>query len=253
MTCTASLTAVIYQVLRHYLMQNEGLPLGLLGAGLSFSQISYLWSAEFCLSVKACGWRKWPLLLLLIVAALIAATIGPSIAVLILPRFQTIPIGGTTNYLNATVDQLWPVHINSSEYFACSLPNATLYDVCPSGGYFSLLHTFRAFTYQNFRAGEPSVQPRLCVLDAPPGYFSFQVQSDSSILPVTVSAGQLRDRVDAGTPYTGTYACQPPAVVTTQQQVIFQSWYESSTALAGYDVPLSSISEYHYHTRVTSR
>ena len=234
-------------------MQNEGLPLGLLGAGLSFSQISYLWSAEFCLSVKACGWKKWPLWLLLIVAALVAATIGPSIAILISPRFQTIPIGGTTNYLNAAADQLWPVHINSSEYFACSLPNATLYDVCPSGGYSSLLHTFKAFTYENFRAGESAVQPRLWVLDATPGYFSFQVQRDSSILPVTVSAGQLRDRNDAGFLNAGTYACQPPAVVTTEQQVIFQSWYSSSTELAGYNVPLSSISEYHYHTRVTSR
>ena len=255
MLCTASLTVVVMQVLRHYLLQDEGIPLGLLGAGLSFSQVSYLWSPEFCLGIKSCLFnrRKWPLFPLLLVTGVVVATIGPSMAVLILPRIQDIPTGITSYYINATADQMWPTNITPSlEYSACSLPNATDYAVCPSGGYSSILSTFATFTYSGFLGGTSSLQPKFQALGMTQGinlkFFSFAVQSGAGLLPVMVNSGQLQ----AGIMGLGTLAFQPPAIVSVQQQGILIDWFNDTESLAS-PHKLDSVSEYRYGGLLTSR
>ena len=78
------------------------------------------------------------LLILLLVFILLATFIGPFTAVLLIPRTQTFPAGGTRYFLNATAEEMWPSVVHSdAEYEACLWPNATDYSVCPSGGYAS--------------------------------------------------------------------------------------------------------------------
>ena len=252
--CTASLAVVVMQALRYHLLQDEGIPLGLLGAGLSFNQVSYLWSPEFCLSVKSCLFnkRRWSLYILLLTTGVVAATIGPSIAVLMLPRVQDIPAGGTSYYLNATADQLWPSNITSMlEYSGSSLPNATQYAVCPCGGYESILNTFGGFSYGGFLSGTSAVQPKFQAIGSAQvlntSTFSFAVQSGSGLLPVMMSSGQLRN----GYMGLGTLALQPPAVISVQQQSLLIDWFNSINQIPPQS--LNSLAEYHYGGLLTSR
>lgn len=251
MLCVASLAAVIFQVLRHYLCE-DGVPFGLLGAGLSFGQLSYLWSSAFCSSIRPVLFdrRRWPLFLLLVVACVLAATIGPALAVLLLPRVQAFPAGGTTNYLNATADKLWPTQIDSSsQYLACFLPNATNYDACPCSGYTSIKETFAEFYYSDFLVGTDSMQPKLRAMDELARYFSFEVHSTQGLLPVMMSAGELRNKYRT----IGTFTSQPSAVVAVQQSELLNDWYGiiRNTSLAR--STLQSSAEYKYLAPLTCR
>ena len=49
MLCVASLSTVVLQVLRNEL-PGHGVPVGLLGSGIWFSQISFVWSPEFLIA-----------------------------------------------------------------------------------------------------------------------------------------------------------------------------------------------------------
>jgi len=255
--CIASLSVVVLQVLRYNLIDGEGVPFGLLGSGLTFGQISFLWSSELILSAKSCisSWKRSSLLLFLVLTCLLAAVIGPASAVLLLPRIQVIPAGGTSYWLNATVDQLWPTEINaSSEDPVCSLPNATDYCICPSGDYESLRTSFGSFWYGKFLSATSvtnSLTPQLRALGGLQG-FSFAVQSRAQLFPVVMVSGELRD----GFTGYGTYAFQPPFVVATQQQQLLVDWYSAASAYPKQS--LSSLAEYrfvgtHAGAPVTSR
>jgi hypothetical protein len=161
----------VLQALRHELL-GDGIPLGLLGSGIWFSSLGAFWSPQF---LGSFGWRhwtwpwkwrwtwpwnwywtwimpwRWPsrsrLYVLLIVSGLIAVTIGPASAYLMLPREQALPAGGVSFYMNDTTGtpQFWPATVTAeSQLPVCALTNATKYPVCPSGGYESLSQTLSA-------------------------------------------------------------------------------------------------------------
>ncbi|KAL8787422.1 MAG: hypothetical protein Q9213_002199 [Squamulea squamosa] len=108
----ASIASIVFSVVRRDLALGKGLPFGLLFSGLQVSQISYLWSVELWGAMKAeflHPSRKLALFTLLTGSILLASTSGPASAVLLIPRLQLWPAGSTHIWVNATVDQLWPV------------------------------------------------------------------------------------------------------------------------------------------------
>ena len=172
--CVASLTTVILHALRHDL-QRGGVPLGFLGSGLYFSQVSCFWSPEMFIGAVRCArrlkgcwersdtmnwkafwqatwnsckrsWERIRLFVIVVVAATIAVLVGPSSAVLLIPRAQIVPAGGTNYYLPVTPDQLWPSIVDGDDELPeCFTEASPQQMVCASGGFASLRGYFRDF------------------------------------------------------------------------------------------------------------
>ncbi|KAL4916167.1 hypothetical protein BDW62DRAFT_186929 [Aspergillus aurantiobrunneus] len=141
----ASVGAIILDVLRLKLTRKEGLPLGLLGADKSFTQISFFWSSEFwgaVLSYNTHRWRHNYLLVgLLIFGGVLATLAGPATAVLMIPRKLEWPAGGGIFWLNGSESELWPTNLDAAylEDYSCSTDEDRLHNPkCPSAGYLSL-------------------------------------------------------------------------------------------------------------------
>lgn len=156
----ASIGSIVYHRLRHDLL-NRSIPFGLLGSGLSFTQISHLWSPEFLASLTCKG--NQTLIAVIILSTIIASTAGPATAVLIIPRMIQFPAGETEYYINGTADDLWPSRISLRSYLpghldafderaSCASSWAFTNAVCPSGGYLALMEYFSSATSEN-RAG----------------------------------------------------------------------------------------------------
>ena len=118
MFMVASISAVIMSFIRLELVQGKGIPFGASLAGLQFGNLSYLWSMEFWGALTAGRFavgHKASFLLITIVCVALAATVGPSAAILLIPRLDYWPAGDTTLWLNATADQLWPILFNVTD------------------------------------------------------------------------------------------------------------------------------------------
>ncbi|MCJ1378917.1 hypothetical protein MMC17_002016 [Xylographa soralifera] len=140
----ASLTTIVVHTIRTEMVLGDGVPLGAIGGAFMFSSLSYFWSPELWGSFqsKLTLSAKLRLYGVLILSGLLAATVGPSTAVLIIPRNQDWNAGGSEIYIRGSSDEIWPTQIEFSISGAepfCSFPNATDYGVCPSGGYLSML------------------------------------------------------------------------------------------------------------------
>ena len=85
----ASLAAILLDAIRWQVVRNQDLPLGGLVAPLRTTDISYLWSLELWGSLTSKSWRgyrKAYLGLLIFTTIILAALVGPSGAVALLPR-----------------------------------------------------------------------------------------------------------------------------------------------------------------------
>ncbi|RSL60981.1 hypothetical protein CEP54_006452 [Fusarium duplospermum] len=93
----ASLTSIVFSVIRDQLVSTMGVPLGLLFVGFMFSHLSFFWSMEFWGTLRS----QLPLrtkiftALLLAAAGIIFATAGPFVAVLLVPRIQDWDASGS--------------------------------------------------------------------------------------------------------------------------------------------------------------
>ena len=111
MTAQASLAVIVFSYIRYEMSLGKGLPFGALFSGLQISQASYLWSMEFWGSLcsgKLPFRRKVEMALIMSVAIVLAATVGPSSAILLIPRLDYWPAGSTSIWLNTTSQGLWP-------------------------------------------------------------------------------------------------------------------------------------------------
>ncbi|KAH6892453.1 hypothetical protein B0T10DRAFT_605187 [Thelonectria olida] len=143
----SSLAAVIFHVLRAELMFGQGLPLGLVVSGWSFTQISYFWSAEFWGGVisnettpKGRGRRVFVTSLVLI-SGILAIMAGPAAAVLMVPRTMEWAIGGGIFWMNGSEEQIWPTYLDDQYYreFECGDEwRQTMDPRCPSAGFIPL-------------------------------------------------------------------------------------------------------------------
>ena len=113
-----SLGTILLDIVRHeLLLQERGLPLGLLFSQQAFKDLSYLVSPEFRFGIGAISpWYKLLAYALFIVTAtLISVTVGPSAALLLIPEVQSSwPAGGASFWMTGTADDLWPSTLNSS-------------------------------------------------------------------------------------------------------------------------------------------
>ncbi|RSL43929.1 hypothetical protein CEP54_014890 [Fusarium duplospermum] len=99
----ASLGAVIFDVVRDELARGEGLPLGLMGVGFSFSSVSFFFSSDFWAGVSFSHPRKMRIIALVVTSGLIAPLVGPTSAVLMIPRELSWAAGGGYLWLNGRV------------------------------------------------------------------------------------------------------------------------------------------------------
>ena len=117
LTMQASLAAVVFGYVRDQLALGEGIPFGAVFAGLQIKEVSFFWSREFwgaMLSSYPDLRRRLELLFLLVIGTLLGVSVGPSSAIVLKPRMDDWPAGGTRFYLNATSPQLFPPQLNSS-------------------------------------------------------------------------------------------------------------------------------------------
>ena len=110
-TIQASLAAIVFSYIRHEMVLGQGIPLGALFSGLQLSQASYLWSSEFWGSVRSKNLspgKRCSLIAIIVGAIALAAVVGPSSAILLVPRLAYWPAGSTYIWINVTADGLWP-------------------------------------------------------------------------------------------------------------------------------------------------
>ncbi len=84
----ASMTTIVFDIIRHQLLHGEGLPLGLVSSGFTFSRFDFFCSRVTWIwlwSASAKGQRPLVVIFIIIIA-LLALVIGPASAVLMLPR-----------------------------------------------------------------------------------------------------------------------------------------------------------------------
>lgn len=143
MTMVASLAQILVSTIRDELLCEQGLPWGALFSGLQISQLSYLWSMEFWGSVTTPSlplWKKCRLLGTIIICVLLAATVGPSSAIAMIPRVGYWPAGSTHIWLNGTHQDLNPSAVNTLNIPRSCLNTSRLPipDHCPSSGWQSI-------------------------------------------------------------------------------------------------------------------
>ena len=112
----ASLASIALSYIRFQLTFGDGLPFGAFLSGLKITQISYLWSTELWSSVFSKDLklrRKLAFLAIVIICGLIAATAGPSSAILLIPRITIIPSGSSYFFINGTIQDIWPNRIEA--------------------------------------------------------------------------------------------------------------------------------------------
>ena len=110
-TLQASLAAALLTYLRYEVTRESGIPFGGLLGGIQFLQISYLWSAEFWSCLISRDFRIWRKVLFsaaTAISALLAATVGPSSANLLVPRQSGWPSGTASLSVNARFEDIWP-------------------------------------------------------------------------------------------------------------------------------------------------
>lgn len=235
--CVASLTTVVLHVLRHDLMR-DGVPLGFVGSGMFFSQANWFWSPEMFVGASHCvkSWKRLSLLVVIIMAGFLALLIAPSAAVLLQPRIQTVPAGGTAYFLPATPDQLWPSEVDGSDELSeCFGEYATQNIVCPSAGFESL----RVY-FMNFNSSF-MVPPML------------RGTYDMSPLVVQSLAAKTPRLLNSGTVFGSnreTSIFQPNAITAIVQDSLTGDWHNGTKNWAGNRFSVGR--EYQYADEVLS-
>ncbi|KAL8903194.1 MAG: hypothetical protein Q9207_004087 [Kuettlingeria erythrocarpa] len=228
----ASLATVAFQLIRYELIHGNGLPLGLLAAGLDFAKLSWLWSPELLGALwkpdRTPGrFRRVAIVFYLVMAAGLAALAGPSCAVLLIPQAQHWPAGVVRLYLNDSMNHLWPTDLSalsSQLRDICVSADAIRYGVCPSGGYYSLLGHY---AQADIRTYTNAVPPYARELSGNTYYWSY-----ASSPPVTIRTMSLM--VGDGSDLNPTSFIQPTLSVSVILDQAMQVWWQTLQAKGGY-------------------
>ncbi|PMD45931.1 hypothetical protein L207DRAFT_204046 [Hyaloscypha variabilis F] len=133
----ASIGAMILTHLRRELTFGDGLPFGAVFSAQQFHDISILWSLELWGAIFY-KWRqqrkKFQFIVLIVTCAILALAIGPSSAILMRPRYDWWPAGGTVFWENATFDILFPSTLEDSPELSHCLADHSAVD-CPAAGW----------------------------------------------------------------------------------------------------------------------
>lgn len=181
----ASLATALFDILRFELLYGSGIPLGLLGSGITFTQISYFRSPDFLgalrYGISEKKKKKLCVCVALLLAGLLATTAGPASAILMIPRQQAWAAGTLDFYLNGTNNDFWPSQLTYEgqlqdwDISDCRNFKATSTAVCPAGGYHSLWDHFTASTIYNvndvlYEVNNPDTRQVRMDIDSPLGY-----------------------------------------------------------------------------------
>ncbi|KAI9872891.1 MAG: hypothetical protein M1830_001086 [Pleopsidium flavum] len=164
-TLQASLVSIALSYIRFQLTFGNGLPFGAFLSGLQITQISYLWSTELWSSLfvtsKTFQLRsKLALLAMVTICGLIAATAGPSSAVLLIPRQTRWHSESTYFYVNGTFQDVWPDRVDAKKipkHCAVISSSRTVDPVCPAADWHGLASGIFGFTSEHRVAFEASV------------------------------------------------------------------------------------------------
>ncbi|KAI4194521.1 MAG: hypothetical protein LQ350_007728 [Teloschistes chrysophthalmus] len=140
MAMQSSLAVIVFGYVRHVIFTGSALPIGALLSGLQLTQVSYLWSMELwgIASAKIPWRRKVAVMTLIIVAVLLASTVGPSSAILLIPNLNYWPAGSTGIWMNVTAQDLWPSRLDGSSIPADCLQAPNITNGCPSSEWESI-------------------------------------------------------------------------------------------------------------------
>ncbi|KAF6807740.1 hypothetical protein CMUS01_14055 [Colletotrichum musicola] len=113
----ASLATMMFTFVQREITLKKGLPLAAILAATDFKSPSFVWSDEFFAMVMApfsSIWKKAFLLSFTLICAFLATIVAPATATILLPREDWYTMGGTTVYINATNEVLFPAVITSN-------------------------------------------------------------------------------------------------------------------------------------------
>ncbi|KAL9040256.1 MAG: hypothetical protein Q9180_002022 [Flavoplaca navasiana] len=228
---TASTGAILFDILRYELMYGDGVPLGLVGAGFSFTGLSYFWSPNFLCSLryKARLWKKVFLFVSIFLAGALVLAIAPASAVLIIPQDQIWQAGGSPFYLQGQESDIWPTVLRhdsnrdtpfcQSSASAGSPGNATEYAVCPSGGYKSLASHYSEVNVSTFLDGGTTLP---YVADLITSKYFYQITSPRLEVPTQMTLGNIRK--EGGS--LDSFLVQPHATsIIFQEKLTLDWWY----------------------------
>lgn len=197
----ASLSSIALSYIRFQLTFGDGLPFGAFLSALQVTQISYLWSTELWSSVFS-GYlrlgRKLAFLAIVIACGLIAATAGPSSAVLLIPRHIVLPSWSTYFFINGTVQDVWPDRIeakNVPKNCAAIDWSGTVDPSCPSADWSAVLSGILGFNNNTAISFEGSTDIT---------YWFYLQNPDSSykVASIDLCASGARDQYCGGCPQT---------------------------------------------------
>lgn len=216
----ASLATIVYQLLRDELLYGDGIPLGLIGAGIDFTKLSFFWSPEVLGSVRTLFkgnrvYRKIQLGLFLVLAGAIALLAGPASAVLLVPRKQDWPAGGTYLPLSNDTKEMFPLNLSADASLRsmCTSSNAMNVGICPSGGYRSIWLHYANVDHSNFLNVIPPF-----ARDLSGNRYYWSVQSPQPVSLSTISLGR---------PQGGHFTIQPHLSISVLLNQIMEAWWKA--------------------------
>jgi hypothetical protein len=133
----ASLSAMVITYIRKELVFGDGVPFGTVFSASQFKDLTFLWSPELWGTVYH-EWEKrrtkWFIIGLLVICSIAGLTVGPSTGILMRPRLEDWPAGGTTFWINATEELLNPgIMEATADLGNCSRDDGDM--ACPASGW----------------------------------------------------------------------------------------------------------------------
>ena len=237
----ASTSTIVFDLTRTELLSGNGVPLGLIGSGFSFKDISWFWSPDFWCSLGyQTQWhRKTFLLMTLVLAGLLAVMAGPATAVLVIPRSRIWPAGGTSFFLQGSDAELWPTYLNytpDQDSPLCQGSNAMRYGICPSGGYYAFLSHNRQVNISKFM-DEPEYD--WTYGDIP---CDIEINDPTSQIPRIRTLGDIRSEGRLGK--RTTFFTQPQIASLVFLKQLTADWWDATQKIS-WSKPRDS-SRYHY-------
>ncbi|KAJ5931519.1 hypothetical protein N7516_006008 [Penicillium verrucosum] len=224
-----SLGLIVLHFVRSELLFGDGLPLGLVGSGLTFNNFESFFKKEFYGTLKYVGDRgnkprKVMFVMVVVVAGLTAALAGPASAVLLVPKSQDLAAGGTRFYLNGSEGDFWPADLSgdlSALRSLCNRNDSTLLGICPAGGFQSLWKHWGTVNSTNFRTHNV----RSYANDLSGSNFYWPVSSPSSQVPPLYALGNSKNGdTDATT------LIQPHVAAVVILQKLATDWWKALTS-----------------------
>ena len=164
MSMGLSLSTIVMHRIRYGLSVSGGVPLGLLPAGYQLSSIGYLTEAGFWGGALAKPTFRWlPLGTLLAWAFALTTVVGPSSAIVLIPRldfwdlpksfFSTPDHTMNPTYILNTQSNLWPQQLRVEDVDpSCIGPFHTTFIGCPTSGYDTVVNWIQGHVAQDLAA-----------------------------------------------------------------------------------------------------